>query len=65
VEKEAKEKMSAEEEAMVAGVGITGPCPVQEAAEGENCPVPAGGAGEVGDSAVPSNMHPTLSWLLG
>ena len=57
--------MSAEEEATVAGEGGAGPHPAQEAADGEDCPVPAGGAGGVGDSAVPSNMHPTLPWLPG
>jgi len=50
---------------MVASEGGVGPCPAQEAAEGEDCPVPAGGTGQVGDSAVPSNMHPTLPRLPG
>jgi len=46
-----RKKKTAEEEVTVAGEG---PHPVQEAVEGEDCPVPTGGAGEVGDSAVPS-----------
>ena len=49
----------------MAGEGRAGPRSAQEAAEGEDCPVPAGGAGEVGDSVVPPNMHPTLPWLPG
>ena len=49
MEREAKEKTSAEEEAMVAGEGGAGPCATQEVVEGEDSPVPAGGAGEVGD----------------
>ena len=57
--------MSAEEEATEAGAGGAGSHPAQATTEGEDCPVSAGGAGEVGDSAVPSNMHPTLPRLPG
>ena len=49
----------------MAGEGRAGPCPAQEAEEGEDCPVPTGGTREVGDSAVPPNMHPTLPRLPG
>jgi len=60
-----RKKTSAEEEATMAGKGRAEPCPAQEAAEGEDCWVPTGGAREVGDSAVPSNIHPTLPRLPG
>ena len=50
--------MSAKEEATVAGEGGAGPHPAQVAVEREDCPVPTGETGEVGDSAVPPYMHP-------
>jgi len=67
VEREAEEKASAEEEVMVAGEGRAGSHPAQEAMEREriDCPAPTGGSEEVGDSAVPTNMHPTLPQLPG
>ena len=46
MEREAEGNTSAEEEATVAGEGGAGPCPAQEAVDGEDCPVPAGGQGE-------------------
>jgi len=41
----------------VAGEDGAGPHPAQVAVEREDCPVPAGETGEVGDSAVPPYMH--------
>ena len=49
----------------MAGKGRAGPRPAQEVAEGEDCPVPPGGAGEVGDGAVPPNMHTSIPRLPG
>ena len=65
MKRETEEETSPEEEATVAGEGGAGPHPVQEAVEGEDCRVPTGETGEVGDSAVPPNMHPTLPQLPG
>jgi len=62
VETEADVKMSAEEEVTVAGEGRAGSRQLQR---GRIVQFLAGGAGEVGDSTVPSNMHPTLPRLLG
>jgi len=55
--------MSVEEKTTVATEDRAGPNPVQAVVAGKDFLVPTGGAGEVGDSAVPSNMHPTLPQL--